>query len=66
MNNVLDKEKANRLRLISVARCFCFFTKRTFDHDDMFLSCCVCFSCRLRNLLKYILIERYDKDIYFL
>ena len=65
MNNILDKQKATRLHSISLARCFCFLRRKAFDHDDIFLSCCVCFSWKLRNLLRDILIECYDQKYFF-
>ena len=40
MNNILDKEKANRVHSISIGRCFCFLQRETFRRDDIFLPCC--------------------------
>ena len=65
MSNIFDENKARKLDSISVARYFCFTLTDTNLHDKIFPPPhCFCFHCRIKDLLKEILIERNEQVLF--
>ena len=66
MANIVDENKARKLNSVSVALCYCFLLRKNVFHEKVGQLFCHCFRCRLKNLLRDILVKRNEQRMLFI